>query len=83
MSDRQVDLNLLKALDALLDERNVTRAAERLGVTQPAMSGMLLRLRESLDDPLFARAVGKAGESDGQRVDEDVGINGVHATRPE
>lgn len=56
MSDRQVDLNLLKALDALLDERNVTRAAERLGVTQPAMSGMLLRLRESLDDPLFVRA---------------------------
>ncbi len=55
MSKRQIDLNLLKALDALLDERNVTRAAERLGVTQPAMSGMLLRLRESLGDPLFVR----------------------------
>lgn len=50
-----VDLNLLKALDALLDERHVTRAAERLGVTQPAMSGMLARLRESFRDPLFVR----------------------------
>ncbi|RSZ60598.1 LysR family transcriptional regulator [Massilia atriviolacea] len=52
---RQLDLNLLKALDALLDERNVTRAAARLGLTQPAMSGMLTRLRESFDDPLLVR----------------------------
>ncbi|QNK01348.1 LysR family transcriptional regulator [Dyella telluris] len=52
---RTIDLNLLKALDALLDERNVTRAAERLSLTQPAVSGMLTRLRESLDDPLFIR----------------------------
>ncbi|SEF63931.1 LysR family transcriptional regulator [Marinobacterium lutimaris] len=50
-----MDLNLLKALDALLDERNVTRAAERLGITQPAMSGILTRLRDSFDDPLFSR----------------------------
>lgn len=57
MKDLQrVDLNLLKALDVLLDERNVTRAAARLGVTQPAMSGMLTRLREAFDDPLFVRA---------------------------
>lgn len=53
---RTLDLNLLKALAALLDERNVTRAAARLGVTQPAMSGILTRLRENFDDPLFARA---------------------------
>ena len=53
---RSMDLNLLKALDALLDECNVTRAAARLGLTQPAMSGMLTRLRESFGDPLFARA---------------------------
>ena len=53
---RLVDLNLLKALDALLDERNVTRAAERLALTQPAVSGMLTRLRECFDDPLFVRA---------------------------
>jgi DNA-binding transcriptional LysR family regulator len=53
---RLLDLNLLKTLDALLDERNVTRAAERLAVTQPAVSGMLTRLRESFGDPLFVRA---------------------------
>ncbi len=50
-----MDLNLLKALDALLDERSVTRAAQRLSLTQPAVSGMLTRLRESFDDPLFVR----------------------------
>lgn len=53
---KNVDLNLLKALDALLDERNVTRAAARLSLTQPAMSGMLTRLRESFNDPLFVRS---------------------------
>ncbi len=53
---KTLDLNLLKALDALLDECNVTRAATRLGVTQPAMSGMLTRLREKFGDPLFVRA---------------------------
>ncbi|MGY5809216.1 LysR family transcriptional regulator [Rhizobium sp. LEGMi198b] len=52
---RSLDLNLLKALDALLDERSVTRAAERLGLTQPAVSGMLTRMRVSFDDPLFVR----------------------------
>lgn len=52
---RRVDFNLLKALDALLEERNVTRAAARLGLTQPAVSGMLTRLRESFGDPLFIR----------------------------
>lgn len=53
---RALDLNLLKALDALLDERSVTRAADRLSLTQPAVSGMLNRLRESFDDALFVRA---------------------------
>lgn len=52
---RTLDLNLLKAFDALLDERNVTRAAARLALTQPAVSGMLTRLRENFDDPLFVR----------------------------
>ncbi|RIL05203.1 MAG: transcriptional regulator [Proteobacteria bacterium] len=52
---RRIDLNLLLALDALLDERNVTRAARRLGVTQPALSGALGRLRALFDDPLFVR----------------------------
>lgn len=53
---RNFDLNLLKALDALLDERSVTKAAQRLSLTQPAVSGMLTRLRDSFDDPLFIRA---------------------------
>jgi DNA-binding transcriptional LysR family regulator len=50
-----VNLNLLAALDALITERSVTRAASRLGVTQSAMSNSLQRLRELYDDPLFHR----------------------------
>lgn len=53
---KTLDLNLLKALDALLDTRSVTAAADRLGLTQPAVSGMLARLRDAFDDPLFVRA---------------------------
>lgn len=52
---RTLDLNLLKAFDVLMDEKNVSKAAERLAITQPAMSGILVRLRESFDDPLFVR----------------------------
>jgi DNA-binding transcriptional LysR family regulator len=52
---RNVDLNLLLALDILLEERNVTRAAARLGLTQSATSRLLGRLRASLGDPLFVR----------------------------
>lgn len=52
---RALDLNLLKALDALLDEGSVTRAAQRLSLTQPAVSGMLTRLRDYFGDPLFIR----------------------------
>jgi DNA-binding transcriptional LysR family regulator len=51
----RVDLNLLIALDALLHERNVTRAAARLRVGQPAMSASLARLRRVFSDPLLAR----------------------------
>jgi DNA-binding transcriptional LysR family regulator len=50
-----VDLNLLPILDALLCERNVTRAAERMSVGQPAMSSALARLRKQLGDPLLVR----------------------------
>lgn len=50
------DLNLLVALDALLAERNVTRAAERLNVTQSAMSASLKRLREALGDELLVQS---------------------------
>lgn len=51
-----VDLNLLVALDALLEERHVTRAARRLGLSQPAASHALGRLRDLLGDPLLVRA---------------------------
>jgi LysR family nod box-dependent transcriptional activator len=50
-----VDLNLLVALDALLTERSVTRAANRVGLSQPGMSNTLARLRKLFDDPLFVR----------------------------
>jgi DNA-binding transcriptional LysR family regulator len=51
----QMDLNLLVVLDALLREKNVTRAAERLHMSQPAISTALARLRKTLDDPLLVR----------------------------
>ena len=50
-----VDLNLLIALDALLTERSVTRAGRRIGLSQPAMSAALARLRTLFSDPLFIR----------------------------
>ncbi|MGV3683736.1 MAG: LysR substrate-binding domain-containing protein [Acidovorax sp.] len=49
------DLNLLPVFLALMEERSVTRAAERLGTTQPALSNALTRLRTLLQDPLFVR----------------------------
>jgi len=55
---RSVDLNLLVALDALLSERNVTRAASRLSLSQSAMSATLARLRALFGDPLLLRAAG-------------------------
>lgn len=55
MNLRSVDLNLLVALDALLSERHVTRAAERIGLSQPAMSNALSRLRHSFKDELLVR----------------------------
>ncbi|WP_433927769.1 LysR family transcriptional regulator [Sorangium cellulosum] len=53
---RAVDLNLLTMLDAVITERNVTRAAEHLGMTQPAVSSALTRLRLLFDDDLFVRS---------------------------
>ena len=51
----KIDLNILRVLDALLMERSVTRAAERLRVTQQAVSGSLRRLRDVFRDPLLVR----------------------------
>ena len=55
MDIRAVDLNLLKAFDALMNERAVTRAAGRIGLSQPAMSHALSRLRNLFADDLFVR----------------------------
>ncbi|WP_437733562.1 LysR family transcriptional regulator [Sorangium sp. So ce1335] len=56
MDTSRLDLNLLVALDVLLAERNVTRAARRLNLSQPALSAQLQRLRELLGDPLLLPA---------------------------
>ena len=55
MNLKSIDLNLLVYLDVLLRKRNVTRAAESLGISQPAMSNGLKRLRELFSDPLLVR----------------------------
>ncbi len=53
MNIYRIDLNLLGVFHALMEARSVTTAALRFGITQPAMSNALARLRELLDDPLF------------------------------
>ena len=55
MNIKNIDLNLLVVFDALFDERSVTRAADRLALTQPTVSGMLKRLRRQFSDELFVR----------------------------
>lgn len=58
---RKVDINLIVVLDAILSERNLTRAGELIGMTQPAVSGALARLRQQYDDPILVR-VGRGFE---------------------
>ncbi|RKF19808.1 LysR family transcriptional regulator [Alginatibacterium sediminis] len=55
MNISRIDLNLLVYLDTLLRMRNVTQAAKHMGITQPAMSNGLKRLRDLFDDPLLVR----------------------------
>jgi DNA-binding transcriptional LysR family regulator len=55
----QLDLNLLKTFDALFVTRSASRAAEALGVGQPAVSHALGRLRNAIGDPLFIRTAGR------------------------
>ncbi|WP_346839408.1 LysR family transcriptional regulator [Microbulbifer sp. SAOS-129_SWC] len=55
MQLQQIDMNLFLVLEAIYTARNLTRAAEQLHITQPAVSNALARLRRSLDDPLFTR----------------------------
>lgn len=52
---RRIDMNLIAVLDAILTEMNLTRAGEMVGMTQPAVSGALARLRQQFDDPLLIR----------------------------
>lgn len=52
---RSIDFNLLVTFDAIYEERSITRAAGRLNVTQPTVSGTLARLRTVFGDPLFVR----------------------------
>lgn len=52
---KRIDLNLLYVFEALLHERSVTKAARRVGITQPATSNALSRLRGLFNDPLFVR----------------------------
>lgn len=56
MNIRNLDLNLLRVFDAIYAARNISRAADHLGLSQPATSHALKRLREHLADPLFVRA---------------------------
>lgn len=55
MSFQTLDLNLLRVFDAVMTEQNLTRAANRLAMTQPAVSNALKRLRDTLDDELLVR----------------------------
>ena len=55
MNVQDLDLNLLRVFDAVLQEKGVTPAAARLGLTQPAVSNALARLRKLFGDPLFVR----------------------------
>lgn len=59
MNLRRIDLNLLTIFDAIMTEGSITRAASRLGMTQPALSNALTRLRRQVDDPLFVRVGNK------------------------
>jgi len=52
---RNFDLNLLLAFKLLVEERSVSRAAEKLFISQPAMSHVLLKLRRHLDDPILVK----------------------------
>lgn len=58
-NNERIDLNVLRVFLAIWDLRNLTAAADRLGLTQPAVSHALRRLRERFDDPLFVRAANR------------------------
>ena len=53
---RGIDINLIMVLDSVLTERNLTRAGEAIGLTQPAVSGSIAKLRKIIGDPLLVRS---------------------------
>ena len=55
MNLKETDLNLFIAFDTIYTEKNLTKAGQVLGITQPAVSNALSRLRELFDDELFVR----------------------------
>lgn len=68
-----IDLNLLLAFEALMDERHVGRAAKRVGLSQPAFSNAIARLRVRLQDPLFVRrARGMAPTPRAERISSPI-----------
>jgi DNA-binding transcriptional LysR family regulator len=75
---RRLDLNLLVVLQTVLETRNVTLAAERLHMSQPAVSRALTRLRRVFDDPLFIKGAGGVIVS----TAEQNPANGRSKTRP-
>ncbi len=72
MRYQHLDLNLLVALDVLLDEQNITRAAGRLHMTQSATSGVLNRLRTYFEDDLLTGGQKDAAHAAGGRAAEPV-----------
>jgi DNA-binding transcriptional LysR family regulator len=79
---REVDANLLLSLHALLEERNLTHAGERMTMSQPAMSGALARLRKHFDDELLVR-VGRGFEltpfAEGLKSDVQAAVEATEA----
>jgi len=68
MNFRKLDLNLLRVFDTIFTEGSTKRAAGKLGMSQPAVSNALTRLRQQLDDPLFERAGQKIAPTDRARA---------------
>lgn len=75
----QIDLNLLVTFEAVMQERNLTRAGRRLGLSQPATSHALARLRSTLGDELFVRT--PEGMQPTQRAEESGKRSGSSGSR--
>ena len=73
MNIRNIDLNLLVYLNVLIEERSVSKAADKLALTQPAMSNALNRLRTLFDDPLLVRtAQGMTPTEKAKKIKPDI-----------